>query len=296
MKHMKKLALLGAILLTLLLGSCDALFSNKFQEAGLGQVTASKIQDVEATEEGATTLIDESGILSGQLSQAFFDMLKDNPELSDATLAKLQTVFDNPDTQPIIAQAAITLAIQIELDEVSADEVVANAPAAIALLSDEGFDIDDPEDLQKFLDMLLPADITGKAKAFTTAQLEAIEDMIDQLVGLKAYFTKLAANIKANGLKATDLDIGTLAQIHLLVKIMNTVKPLYPPLPGTPKLGASVRAILENMDNAGFNPGTYIDVSDLEKEGGFEALLDDPDLVVLLEAGGLDLSELFGDS
>ncbi len=296
MKHMKKLALLGAILLTLLLGSCDALFSNKFQEAGLGQVTASKIQDVEATEEGATTLIDESGILSGQLSQAFFDMLKENPELSDATLAKLKTVFDNPETQPIIAQAAITLAIQIELDEVSADEVVANAPAAIALLSDEGFDIDNPEDLQQFLDALLPASVTGKAKAYTDAQLDALEAMIDKLRDMKSYFSTLATNIKSNGLKAKELDIGTLAQIHLLVKIMNVVKPLYPLPPATAKLGASVRAILENMDKADFNPGTYIDVSDLDKEGGFEALLDDPDLKVLLEAGGLDLSKLFGQS
>lgn len=285
MKHMKKLALLGAILLTLVLGSCDALFSNKFQEAGLGQTSETKIQAA-----SAETLIDDSGILSGQLSDTFFKLLKDNPDLSDETLTKLEEKFAS--AKPEIAQAAITLAIQIQLNKVSADEVVANAPAAIALLLDKDLDLNNSKDLQDFLNALLPAEITGKAKAFNDAQLDAIEKMINQLVGLKSYFTTLAANIKDNGIAAQGMDVRTLTQVFLLVKILNEVTPV-----GATTLGASIRAILVHINNGEvYTPSTYINLGSLGKSDGFEALLEDPELKVLLKESGLDISKLFGNS
>ena len=298
MKPRSPSILILAILIAVTFASCsnlslDTLFTNQFKEAGLGQVSADAIQNAPAED-----LIDESGIAVGQIAESFFEALAADAAaggtLTAETLDKLDELM-TPEAiaaAPELAQAAVALAIQINLKEVQADEIINNAPAAIALFTQPGFSITDPEDLQAFFDLLIPADL-GRA-IFTDAQLAGIRDVVDRLTSprMLAYFDSLAASLDANdGAFRPGLDSGTLAQVVLIAKVMNMIEPKYPV--GAPTLGESIATLLDNMPedgNTDFDPDTYIDTTDLMDH--YQDVLDDPALNTLLAAAGIDLQSL----
>jgi hypothetical protein len=273
--------------------SLDTLFINQFKEAGLGQVSAEAIADAPAED-----LIDESGIAVGQVAESFFEALAADAAaggtLTEDTLDKLDALM-TPEAiaaAPELAQAAVALAIQINLKEVQADEIINNAPAAIALFTDPDFSITDPDDLQAFFDLLIPADL-GKA-SFTDDQLAGIRDVVDRLTSprMMAYFDSLGASLDANeGVFKPGLDSGSLAQVVLIAKVMNMIEPKYPV--GNPTLGESIAALLDNLPedgNTDFNPDIYIDTTNLMDN--LQDVFEDPALNTLLAAAGIDLQSL----
>lgn len=276
----------SAILLVLVLASCsnftlDSLFGNVYKQQGLGQLSPDEIQNAPAED-----LIDQSGILAGQLSQQFFDLVKDNPDIQQEVIDKLEEIINDPEAQPAIAQAAIALAIQINLNDVDANQVMQNAPAAFALLLEDDFDITDPADLQKLIDALFPPSLLNKS-VFTEDQLAVIADIVDRLQSISDYIDALVARIDENGgVIADGLDAGTLAQIGLIVRAMNMLEPLYPA--GTPSLGASVAAVLEHLEDPDFDPSVYIDYSAFD----VDSILNDPATQTLAAAAGIDLQAL----
>jgi hypothetical protein len=293
MKYRKFSVPILAILLAISFASCsnfslDSLFTNYYKQAGLGQVTAAAIADAPVAD-----LIDQSGIVAGQLSETFFEMLAANADaggtLTQDTLDKLEVIMDDPVAQPAIAQAAIALAIEINLNEVGADQVIANAPAAFALFADPTFVITEPANLKKLLDLLLPASLLNRS-IFTPAELETITAIVDKLnsLDLQNYFEKLVANLDLNGLQAQGMDAGTIAQIGLIVKVMNSITPLYPV--GAPSLGASVAELLNHLEDNNLDPGLYIDYSNLMNN--YQTILEDPALTTLLDAAGIDLQSI----
>lgn len=284
MKRNHIVLFLGAVLIAILMGSCDALFTNQFKTAGLGQISQDKIAAAPASD-----LIDQSGILAGKLSDTFFEMLKADPTLEQATIDKLEVVFNDPAVQPALAQAAIALAIEINLNGVGANQIIENAPTAFALFADASFDITNPDDLKQFLDLLIPADISNKS-IFTDEQRQTIAAIVDKVKDLKGYFDTLVANLDANGgqYQAEGLDAGTLAQVGLVVKVLNQLTPKYPAPPSTPVLGASISELLNHIEDADFNPDLYIDYSSLDKD----SILADPALDTLCTAAGFDLAAI----
>ena len=284
MKRNRVALFIGVVLVAILMGSCDALFTNQFRAAGLGQVSQDKI-----TAAPASDLIDQSGILAGKLSNSFFEMIKADPALEQATIDKLETVFNDPAAQPALAQAAIALAIEINLNNVGANQIIDNAPAAFALFADENFDITNPDDLKTFLDLLIPANVSNKA-IFTPEQRQTIAAIVDKVKDLEDYFDALVANLNANGgqYRANGLDAGTLAQVGLIVKVLNQITPKYPAPPDTPSLGASISELLNHIGDVGFNIDLYIDYSGLDKD----AILADPALDTLCTAAGFDLDAI----
>jgi|GEM_PF-5994748 len=280
----------SAILLVLVLASCsnftlNSLFGNVYKQQGLGQLSPDEIQNAPAED-----LIDQSGILAGQLSQQFFDLVKNNPDIQQEVIDKLEEIINDPAAQPAIAQAAIALAIQINLNEVDANQVMQNAPAAFALLLENDFDITDPADLQRLIDALFPPSLLNKS-VFTEAQLAVIADIVDRLQSISDYIDALVARIDENGgVIADGLDAGTLAQIGLIVRAMNMLEPLYPA--GTPSLGASVAAVLEHLEDPDFDPSVYIDYSAFD----VDSILNDPATQTLAAAAGIDLQALIDQS
>jgi len=284
MKRNHMALFIGVVLVTMLMGSCDALFTNQFKAAGLGQVSQDKIAAAPASD-----LIDQSGILADKLSDSFFEMIKADPNLEQATIDKLEAVFNDPAAQPALAQAAIALAIEINLNGVGANQIIDNAPAAFALFADSDFDITNPDDLKKFLDLLIPANVGNKA-IFTAEQRQTIAAIVDRVRGLEDYFDTLVANLNANGgqYRAEGLDAGTLAQLGLMVKVLNQIAPKYPAPPDTPTLGASISELLNHIEDVGFDPDLYIDYSGLDKD----TILADPALDTLCTAAGFDLDAI----
>jgi len=289
MKHRNFSVPILAILVAVAFASCsnlslDSLFTNYYKENGLGQVTAAAIADAPATD-----LISQSGIEAGQLSETFFEMLAADSTLEASTLATLETVMNDPEAAPVIAQAAIALAIEINLNSVGANLVIDNAPAAIALFTDPSFDITQPDSLTTLLNLLLPPSLLNRA-TFTSAQLETITTLIDRLAGLTDYFDLLVANLDANGgqYAASGLDAGTLAQVGLIVRVINAIDPKYPV--GNPTIGASIAQLLNHLEDPNLDPGLYIDYSDLM--ANYQTILDDPALATLLNAAGIDLASI----
>lgn len=278
-------AALGLVLLVAL-ASCsnftlDSLFGNVYKQQGLGQLSLDEITNAPAED-----LIDQSGILTGQLSQQFFDLLKQDPDIQQEVLDKLEEVMNDPDAQAAVAQAAIAVAIQINLSAVGADQVMQNAPAAFALLLDSNFDITQPDDLKKLIDALFPPNLLNKS-IFTDDELALITDIVNRLEGISDYIDALVARIDQNGgVIADGLDAGTLAQIGLIVRAMNMLTPLYPA--ESPTLGASVAEILAHLEDANFDPALYIDYSAFD----VDSILNDPATQTLAAAAGIDLQAL----
>lgn len=276
----------SAILLALVLASCsnftlDSLFGNVYKQQGLGQLSPDEIQQAEAED-----LIDQSGVLAGQLSQQFFDMVKDNPAIQPEVIAKLEEIINDPDAQPAIAQAAIAVAIQINLNDVDANQVMQNAPGAFALLLEDGFDITDPADLQKLIDALFPPSLLNKS-VFTSDQLTVITKIVDRLQDISGYIDDLVERIDENGgFIADGLDAGTLAQIGLIVRAMNMLEPRFPI--EKPTLGASVAEVLNHLEDPDFDPSIYIDYSAFD----VNSILNDPATQTLADAAGIDLQAL----
>lgn len=276
----------SAILLVLVLASCsnftlDSLFGNVYKQQGLGQLNPGDIQDAPAED-----LIDQSGILAGQLSQQFFELVKDNPDIQQEVITKLEEIINDPNAQAALAQAAIAVAIEINLNEVGANQVMENAPAAFAMLLDSNFDIKNPDDLKKLIDALFPPSLLNKS-IFTPDQLAVIADIVDRLQSISDYIDALVARIDENGgVIADGLDAGTLAQIGLIVRAMNMLEPLYPA--ENPTLGASVAEVLNHLEDPDFDPSIYIDYSAFD----VNSILNDPATKTLADAAGIDLQAL----
>ncbi|MCE1206252.1 MAG: hypothetical protein LWX00_02470 [Spirochaetia bacterium] len=276
----------SAILLVLVLASCsnftlDSLFGNVYKQQGLGQLNPGDIQDAPAED-----LIDQSGILAGQLSQQFFELVKDNPDIQQEVITKLEEIINDPNAQAALAQAAIAVAIEINLNEVGANQVMENAPAAFAMLLEDGFDITKPADLQRLIDALFPPSLLNKS-IFTPDQLAVITDIVDRLQSISDYIDALVARIDENGgVIADGLDAGTLAQIGLIVRAMNMLEPLYPA--ENPTLGASVAEVLNHLEDPDFDPSIYIDYSAFN----VDSILNDPATQTLADAAGIDLQAL----
>jgi len=261
--------ILGMALIALLMGSCDALFTNQFQTLGLGQVSSEDLQKADAE-----SLIAQSGINDGRISQSFIDAALADDDTKAIVLSELNTAAG--DSDPEIAQTAQVLIIEIELQDSGADEIVGNVGSMIDVITnDDNFDPSTPEDLNALIDALIPDGVSG----------DELANMFDALTNLGVpggEIDTLGGNLVANsGLQNDNIDAGTLAQTAVMASVLATLDPV---APGT-TTGEALVAALADPDN--FN--TYINIPDSDGDGlsDLEELGDNANLAAILQAGGL---------
>jgi hypothetical protein len=274
MKHMKKLVLFGSILLTLVMGSCDALFSNKFQELGLGQVDPAALAEADSD-----TLIAQSGINSGTISQSFIDAALADADTKAAVVAELTTAAGSSD--PEVAQTAQVLLIELELQDSGADEVVGSIGSVIdVIMNDDNFDPSTPEDLNALIDALVPDSLAGD-----DASLAAVFDALGALGGAGGAIDDFGAALVADGgLQNDNIDASSVAQTAVLASVIAILQPGAGAPPGATTGEALVAAL---NDPANFNNYVSIPDSDLDGTSDLEELSSDPNLAAILDAGGL---------
>jgi hypothetical protein len=266
MKHLKKLALFSAILLTLVMGSCDALFSNKFQEFGLGQVDSAALASA-----SSDTLISQSGINSGAISQSFITAaLKDNATKT-AVVAELSTAAGSSD--PKVAQTAQVLLIEIKLQDTGAKEVVSNMGGLLDLFT--GDDQPDPSTsagMNAIINTLIPASMSD-------TQLVDVFNSLESLANneLDDFGASLAAN---GGLQNDNIDTASIAQTAVLATVVATLAPK--DATAYPTIGEALVAALNNTDDSK-NFGDFVTVP----AGGLNDLTTDPNLTAIFTAAGL---------
>lgn len=202
-------ALLAVVIL--LFTGCDALIGNVFKQANLGQPSPEKLRAADAA-----TLLAQSGITSGSVSDTVIQTILSDDATKTAVLATLQTTVTNG--TPSEAQAAQSLILEIRLADIGADQVMNNLNSVIgqlaSLSNDDGEEVE-PADI---IDALLPASLADNT--------ENLAKFIDDMKALAADVDTLAAKIQANGgVVAEGLDIATVAQAAAIVKFVDIVEP-----------------------------------------------------------------------
>lgn len=265
MKHMKKLALFCSILLTLVMGSCDALFSNKFQELGLGQVDSAALATA-----NSETLFAQSGINSGTISQSFIDAALKDDTTKAAVVAELSTAAG--DTDPKVAQTAQALLIEIKLQDTGAKQVVNNMGGLLDLFM--GDDKPDPRTaagMNAIIDTLVPPDLSDGDLAKV---LNDLKDLANNEV--KVFGINLSTN---GGLQNDNIDTASIAQTAVLATVVATLTPADPSV----SIGEALVAALNNTDETK-NFGDFVTVPAV----GLDSLTTDAGLTAIFNAAGLN--------
>ncbi|HBK58177.1 MAG TPA: hypothetical protein DDZ37_02235 [Spirochaetaceae bacterium] len=265
----------------LLFSGCDALISNAFKEVNLGQPSAEKLKEADAA-----TLLEDSGISTGSVSDAFIETIVDDTETMNAVLETLQATVDDPTAAPSDVQAAQALILDIKLADIGADEVADNLNTAIGeltnLASEDGGEDIEPADI---IDALLPPSLADDP--------DKLAEFIDNIEALAGDVDTLAAKIDDNGgTVAEGLDIATMAQTAAIVKFVEIVDPAV----GYATTGEAIADLVEDLKDPDFEP----DMNDyFASEPDIASLADDPTLQTLFTAAGMgDLLEQLsgGDS
>jgi len=194
-------ALLAMIML--LFTGCDALIGNAFKEANLGQPTAAALQN-----ENTTSLVEQSGITSGSVSDTFIQTVIGDDTTKNAVLATLQGTVNTGTSEE--AQAAQALILDIKLADIGADQVVNNitesAGSVINQISGGG------ADYASIITALLP-------------DSSDLKDIIDNLSTLTTEYDTLAQNIQTNGSTLDQNVVANVAQTALLAEIISDSTP-----------------------------------------------------------------------
>lgn len=262
MRHVKKLALFCSILLILVMGSCDALFSNKFQELGLGQVDSAALATADSE-----TLFAQSRINSGTISQSFIDAALKDDTTKAAVVAELSTAAG--DTDPKVAQTAQALLIEIKLQDTGAKQVVNNMGGLLDLFMGE--DKPDPRTaagMNAIIDTLVPPELSDEDLAKV---LNDLKDLANNEI------KDFGTNLSGNGLQNDNIDTASIAQTAVLATIVATLTPKDPAV----SIGT---ALVAAMNDSPENFGTYVTVP----AGGLDSLTTDAGLTAIFNAAGLN--------
>jgi hypothetical protein len=269
---------MGAIMVVGLLGSCDALFTNIYKNAGLGTPSASTLS-------AATTssLITSSGITTGTPSSTFYDTLTADPTTKAAVIATLDATIASS-TDPAVVQPAIALKVDIELKTSGASDLLNNAVTAAATIGGSSTKIDPTtaDGFKALIGAFIPTTISGTPGKIT--------EIVNTLAGLKGDFAALASSVTSSGSATltSGLDAGTLAQTAAVVELMSVLKPV--DSSKTPTVGAAVEAALTAATS-----GTTTNIASIITidEAAAKSLPSDTTVSTLFKAAGIDLKAMF---
>lgn len=267
---------LGAVALILLLGSCDALFSNQFQTWGLGQVTNATINTA-VTDGDVAAILAQSGLEEGGISQSFLSAATQDPQTAADVKKLLTDTIADPAAPPATVQAAQVLIIEIDLKMSGGDDFIGNIVDAISTLDFDNVDFSKPETITNLFAALFPSRGAKTLPAGWTR--EDIALLINNVAALGANINGLIATFQANGNQflPAGVDAGWMAQVGAVVRILNAVN-----YNGAnyPSRGDALAALIDNgtTDPNSIVIGDYITNSDtildtIKADTGLKALL-----------------------
>lgn len=262
-KHVAYFSLL--IIVALLFSGCDAMITNVYKTMNLGQPDPEILK-----KEDVSTLIEQSGISSGTVSDSFIEAVISDEATKDAIIAKLEEVVDSG--EPEDAQAAQALIIEIEIADLGADELIDSFNEALPNLASLEGSGNGPA-VGDIIDLLIPQNLQDNP--------EQLSDLIDDLVAsdLDEQIATLANLIGTDEEGKADLvfeglDYGTMAQTAALILIVQNIEPV----DESQSAGEAVVAALEALQGDG-DPAAFISLDS-------DTLTNNPDLAVLFDAAG----------
>ncbi|MCE1195349.1 hypothetical protein LWX53_02480 [bacterium] len=254
---------LGAAALVLLLGSCDALFSNQFKSWGLGQVTNATINTA-VTDGNVAAILAQSGLEQGGISQSFLNAATQDQKTAD-------------DVKKLLTDTKMS----------GGDDFIGNIVDAISTLDFNNVDFSKPETITNLFAALFPS---RTAKTLPTGWSRAdIALLINNVAGLGADINGLIATFQANNNEflPAGVDTGWMAQVSAVVRILNAVA-----YNGTnyPSLGDALAALI---DDGTTDPNSIVIGNYITNSGTIlDTIKSDAGLKALLKAAGWDLDQL----
>lgn len=285
-------ALLGAVLVVAILGSCDAMFTNQFQTWRLGQVNQDTLLAA-ANSGDVATLIAESGLTSGEgVSPSFLAAATSNAETANEIKTVLQDTVDDPAATPEEKQAAEVLLIEIELEMNGGNDLIDNIVVAIGGIDFKNFNIGNPSDLANLLSSLFPAKgIRALPSGWTVDQVAAV---LDGIAASQDRFAELVQFMGDSGYSIPGIDAGRLAQVGTIANILSRVgfvSPAYTSIGDA--LANLINDVTDSLDPEHFPFELYIQVppsliDDMKADTGLQELFTAAglDLVALLNTFG----------
>lgn len=274
---------LGAVALILVLGSCDALFSNQFKAWGLGQVTNATINTA-VTDGDVAAILEQSGLEEGGISESFLNAATQDQETADAVKALLQATIADPAATDETVQAAQVLIIEIDLEMNGGGDFIANIVDAIAAVDFKNIDFTNPETITNIFAALFPS---REAKTLPDGwSRDEIALLINNVASLGTNIDELIATFQAvgNQFLPNGVDAGWIAQVGAVVRILNLVE--YNTT-NYASLGDALAALIDDgtTDANSVIIGDYITNTDTL----LDAIVADDGLNALLLAAGWDL-------
>lgn len=284
MKRNQIALLLGAVLIVLVMGSCDSLFTNQFQTWRLGQVSKDSLVTAAANGD-VTTLIAESGLNSGEgVSPSFLAAATVDQATADAIVAALETAAAAPGATPETVQASEALIVEIQLEVSGGKAFIDNIVTAIGTIDFNNFNpVSNPSDLASLLSALFPA---RSAKTLPAGWSQSdIAAVIDAIVGVNGNLSSLAGTLTVDQqYLISGIDAAWLAQVGIIVAVLQQINYVAP----YTSIGGALAALLDDPDIAA-NYANYISV---DPDTFLTNIQNNADLQALFTAAGLSLNDL----
>ncbi len=255
-------------IVALLFAGCDALISNAYKSLNLGQPDPGKLK-----KEDAPTLIEQSGISSGTLSDSFIEAVISDEATKDAIIDTLENVVGNPETPAETAQAAQALIIEIEIADLGADELIDSFNEALPNLASLGGGENGPA-VGDIIDLLIPQNLQDNSEQLVDLINDLVESDLDEQIATLANLIGTDENGDADSV-VEGLDYGTMAQTAVLILIVQNIEPT----DENQSPGEAVVAALEALQTGVGDPADFISLNS-------DTLTNNPDLAVLFDAAG----------
>lgn len=295
MKRYAVHAAIVALAAVLLLGSCDALFTNYFKAAGLGQVGTDRVANV-VNNPSATDDEVIAAIRTSITSDSFYASLAADSTLKTALENRLSSIAN----AAVLANAVMTENIQIafntlvdiKVQTTRGMELVRNfgsllgtymkaMPKATARADDST-----TVEIRQKIEALIPPDISQ----------DDLAAAVDGIADSWQYFVDMATVMRNPGstgfIGMTDDEIMSTIQIAVLAALFDAFSPHYPPYAtiGT----AFAAAWFDYKNGSGQNISVYIDTTALPD---LDTIFDSNGVyyqtfTTLLQAAGLEVSDL----
>jgi hypothetical protein len=282
--------LLTLVAVALLATSCDTLFTNQFKVLGLGQVTSQTISTAVAQGDTAT-IIAQSGLSTGTISDSFIAAVTSSTETTAAVLSSLETTATTS-TVPATVEAAEVLIVQINLETSGAKTMIDNIVTAISSVNFAHFDVTNATDLNNLLTALFPprsGRLTLPA-GWTSANVATI---VDVLISLDDNFAVLVANLVGGQYLNSGVDAGWIAQVGTFISVLKRLTPKA----SYATTGAAVAKMIDDFDlnnPTAINPSSYVTIpstllTDIKNDAQLSALFGAAgmNLTTILEGFGL---------
>lgn len=284
MKRNQIALLLGAVLIVMVMGSCDSLFTNQFQTWRLGQVSKDSL--VAAANSGdVATLIAESGLNSGEgVSPSFLAAATVDQTTANEIIAALETAATAPGAAPETVQAAEALIIEIQLEVSGGKEFVDNIVTAWSDIDFTSLDISQPSSLASLISALFPArGARTLPNGWTEADIAAI---INGILAVNGNLESLAGTLTSNqNYLVSGIDAAWLAQVGVIVAVLQEIDYV---TPNYDNLGDALAYLMADSDPVA-NYASYISV---DSANFLSDIQENQTLQGLFTAAGLDLNQI----